>query len=438
MKLSIATTAIALIALQSSEAFAPNAGGRSIAHHTGSVLPTSIAVNQKNTVHFGASNDVNTQDEVEMLRNKARQLREEANELAKEQARKVAESAKKVFEKFDLNKDGSITVSELKQGLQKSMKTEIPESRIKKLVDFFDKNGDGKLQLNEFVSEDKLRNQLDFLIREEKALELVNSKQVRQAQEAEKLKETLMSIINEDEPTTSDKILSTVPYLLPLLESLQFAAFFAVKNPDNPLAQAAAVAYGVYRSIPLGGFISFVALAYLSTNPTLNRLVRFNMQQAIFLDIALFVPGFLSFLLGLVAAANSSLAPPPEALEYGSDAVVLAMLGSVTYASVSSLLGKTPDKLPIVSQAAKDRTITREMFENVGQFMGGKSDDKDENILGAILPVNQLTHELLTVKNTKLMTLIRSRYRELSQTRWILNPKVNLGGEGHDLSSVQT
>eukprot|EP00980_Cylindrotheca_fusiformis_P016417 scaffold4891_cov140-Cylindrotheca_fusiformis.AAC.14 len=379
MKISIPIAVISLAALKS-EAFAPNAGGRSIANIGGSSLPAFVGFkNQKNTVHFSTKNDVTTQDEVESLRGKARQLREEANVLATEQARKVSESVKKVFDKFDLNKDGSISASELKKGLQKSIKADIPQSRIQKLVDKFDKNGDGSLQLNEFVSEEKLRSQLDALIREEKAFELVNSKRVRQAQEAEKVKQMIISIINEDEPTTSDKILSVTPYLLPLLDSLQFAAYFAIKNPDNQLAQTAAVAYGVYRSIPLGGFLSFVALSYLSTNPTLNRLVRFNMQQAIFLDIALFVPGLLSFLVGIGAAYNSSLTPPMEAVEYASDAVVLAMLGSVAYASISSLLGKTPDKLPLVSQAAKSRTISREMFENVGQFIGIKSDEKDEN-----------------------------------------------------------
>jgi hypothetical protein len=39
--------------------------------------------------------------------------------------------------------------------------------------------------------------------------------------------------------------------------------------------------------------VAYGALSFLSANPRLNRLVRFNMQQAIFVDIALLFPGLL-------------------------------------------------------------------------------------------------------------------------------------------------
>jgi hypothetical protein len=45
----------------------------------------------------------------------------------------------------------------------------------------FDQNGDGILQMDEFVSVDKMRKQLDALIREEKGMELEESKRVQQA-----------------------------------------------------------------------------------------------------------------------------------------------------------------------------------------------------------------------------------------------------------------
>eukprot|EP00980_Cylindrotheca_fusiformis_P000283 scaffold66_cov115-Cylindrotheca_fusiformis.AAC.15 len=379
MKIQLTTISLSLIAFRYSEAFAPSTG-RSLA------TPSLLSKNARHAKTFRfatASGSVddrkNPEEEAERLRAMARQLREEASALAAEQANKVSEATKRAFAKFDLNKDGAISADELKAGLEKAFKNEIPYNRIKKLVDKFDQNGDGKLQMNEFVSVDKLRNQLDSLIREEKAIELSESKRVQQAKESEKLKEMLVSIINDDEPTASDKALSVAPYLLPLLDSLQFAAFFAVNHPDNVFAQAAAVAYGIYRSIPFGGFLAFFALSYFSTNPSLNKLVRFNMQQAIFLDIALFFPGILSFLYS-AAASNLPLNLPTEAIEYGSDAVVLAMLASIAYATASSLMGKTPDKLPVVSQAAKDRTITRDMFDDVGRFMGRKpNDDKDDN-----------------------------------------------------------
>jgi hypothetical protein len=83
------------------------------------------------------------------------------------------------------------------------------------------------------------------------------------------------------------------------------------------------------------------------------------MQQAIYLDVALFVPGVLALLYG-AAASNLPLNLPTEVIEYGSDAVVLAMIATIAYASASSLLGKTPDNLFMSKIDATDRPIQRE------------------------------------------------------------------------------
>jgi hypothetical protein len=377
MKLELKTITLSLFAIGSSNAFAPNTGRRIALSRPGLAIPPAAKTLRLATAD-GTLGDRNANNEVERLRAMAKILREEATTLAAEQARKVSESTQKAFSKFDLNKDGTISVDELKAGLEKAFKHEIPESRIKQLVDKFDQNGDGILQMDEFFSVDKMRNQLDALIREEKGIELEESKRVQQAEESEKLREMRMAILNDGEPTTTDKIVSVAPYVLPLLDSLQFAIFFASKHPDNVFAQVAGIAYTLYRSIPFGGFLALFGLSFLSSNPSLNRLVRFNMEQAIYLDIALFVPGFLAFLYS-AAASNLPLNLPTEAIEYGSDGVVLAMIATIAYASVSSLLGKTPDKLPFMSQATQDRMISPEMFDEEGRFIGvSRSEDEEE------------------------------------------------------------
>ena len=48
----------------------------------------------------------------------------------------------------------------------------------------------------------------------------------------------------------------------------------------NPLVVIMALLYGLYRSIPFLGFAAFYKINFLSGNPSMNRLVRFNMQQA--------------------------------------------------------------------------------------------------------------------------------------------------------------
>merc|ERR1711865_566455 len=165
------------------------------------------------------------------------------------------------------------------------------------------------------------------------------------------------------DPTQTEKILSVLPYLFPLLDSLQFGRFIINDNADNPIVGLLAV------------------LFTLSSNPGLNRLVRFNMQQAIFLDIALFFPGLLTAVIaGIGSVAGFTI---PEAANASSSTVIFGVLVvTVLYASTSSLLGISPNKIPFISQAVEDRMPTMDMFDEEGRFIprdDRSNDDKKDN-----------------------------------------------------------
>ena len=119
----------------------------------------------------------------------------------------------------------------------------------------------------------------------------------------------------------------------------------------------------------------------MSSNLSLNKLVRFNTQQAVFVDIALFLPGLLAAATGFIAS-GTGFEVPPGVTELGSDAVFGAVLLAIAYASASSALGITPDKIPFISQAVEDRMPTIDMFDENGRFSppemrdGEKKDDK--------------------------------------------------------------
>jgi len=289
----------------------------------------------------------------------------------------VTEIAMKAFAQFDLNNDGTISVDELKIGLEKATKHEITQDRIEKLLQQYDANSDGVLQMEEFAPVERLKNQLDSIVREEKVIALEEAKVLKQIEEQKQLQEMQMALVNDGEPTASDKVVSVLPYLFPLLDSLQFAGQWVTSHPDNVVAQVGAVAFTLYRSIPLSGFLAFFALNFFSGNLSLNRLVRFNMQQAIYLDLALIVPGIM---VGLLGAMGSGLGLPASEMvqEVLNDAVVLGTLATVAYASVSSLIGATPDQIPWVSNAAKGRMITPDMFDEEGKFVSqSRSGDED-------------------------------------------------------------
>ena len=397
MKINISNTALAVALLSSSgESFVTNPAqrgglssislspnnGRSVLSPTGSTAFGAVTRSSR-VRRFATSNtnvmspdSKNKDDEVQRLKAMAAKLRQEASTLEAEQKSLMSQAAERVFRKFDTDKNGEISVQELQQGLEKLFKMKLPEKRARQLIADFDINGDGTLQLDEFVGVDKLKNQLEALTRAERDLARQQAKQAQEEAQQAQLVEAQMELVNDKPPTASDKVLSVLPYLFPLLDGLQFARFLVEGNPDNPLAMAAVVSYALYRAIPLGGFLSFFALNFLSENPRINRLVRFNMQQAVWLDIALFTPALIAGLgFGLLNQLGVSI--PPSVVELSNDGMFLALLAAVGYSAVSSLLGETPNKLPFVSKRVEDRMITRDMFNSDGRFTPF---DKDGNL----------------------------------------------------------
>jgi hypothetical protein len=338
---------------------------------TGNFPTTSLSLSSKTTslqnTHSPEEQRI-ADDEIARLKSMAQKLRAEAAALEAERAQELANAASMAFEKFDKNNDGEITLEELKTGLEKILKTELSEERVKTIMLEFDVSGDGKLQVDEMVTVDQFRNKLEKIVQEEKRLAKEAAIAAKQEEEAAKLAEAFRTILNDGAPTTRDRIVSVLPYLFPLMDSLQFGRFLLVENADNPVVTALALLYAAYRSIPFSGFVAFFALNILSSNPGINRLVRFNMQQAIFLDIALFFPGLIAAIVGVVASgAGAQFSPAFN--ELANDVVFGTLLLTVAYSAVSSLLGISPNKIPFVSRAVEDRMPTVDMFDAEGRYI---------------------------------------------------------------------
>lgn len=291
----------------------------------------------------------------------------------------MAEAAERAFQSFDTNKDGEISVAELKEGLEKEFKTELSDKRVQELMKEFDASGDGALQLDEFVGIDIFRNKLELLAQEEKRLAQEAAEKAKREEVEAALALAKVEILNEKEPTTSDKILSVLPYFFPLFDGLQWGRFLlgAEGAESNPFVLALALLYAFYRSIPLSGFLSFLVLSFLGGNPSINRLIRFNMQQAIFIDIALFFPGLIGGLLGV-----TGLRLPGILNQIGSDFIFVTLLATIGYCSVSSLLGIAPNKIPLISQAVEDRMPSVDSFDLDAEgniIFRGREEEQDED-----------------------------------------------------------
>ena len=191
----------------------------------------------------------------------------------------------------------------------------------------------------------------------------------QKAEEEEKqaaLAAARLEILNEKEPTTSDRFVSILPYLFPLMDGLAYGRFLLSTEDAaaNPAVVFLAVLYGLYRAVPFSGFIAFFALNFLAGTPSINRLIRYNMQQAIFVDIALFFPGLAG---GLLGALNLNF--PTAIQELSTDAIFVTLLAVLGYCTVSSLFGVAPDKLPLISNSVNDRMPTIDMFDDSGSFI---------------------------------------------------------------------
>ena len=81
------------------------------------------------------------------------------------------------------------------------------------------------------------------------------------------------------------------------------------------------------------------------------------MQQAILVDIALIVPGLLAGLTGLAGNAFG-LSVPSGVQALGDDVVFATLMLTLAYATASSLLGQTPDKIPFISKSVEDQMNT--------------------------------------------------------------------------------
>jgi len=341
---------------------------------TSSYVPSNRS---RSFVIYSKAKDVEKDEEIDRLRSMAAKLRAEAASLEAERAQTLSEAANKAFLEFDLNKDGSVNLEELKIGLEKKLKIDLSDARVAEVMKTFDDSGDGELQPNEFVTIDKFRNKISEFARKEKLLVSEAKKIAIKEAENAKMAEAVMEQLNNKPPTNSDKLLSVLPYLFPLMDGLQYGRFL-FRDESNPIVALIAITFGIYRSIPFSGFLAFFALSILSGNFKINQLIRYNMQQSIYIDIALFFPSLLAAIGSL--ALNSLGAPiPKEVGEFGFDAVFLTLIITLAYCTVSSLLGVTPDKLPVISKAVNDRLPSIESFNEFNRVNTSKDKEKNDD-----------------------------------------------------------
>lgn len=219
------------------------------------------------------------------------------------------------------------------------------------------------LQFDEFRSLEEFRRKLEQLAGDERTAAQLAAMEAQKAKiEAKRLAEQaelLQQLVNDNPPTFSDRVVSLSPYLIPFFDVLPYGKQFAPNIENNPYTAFLAVLYHLYETIPFSGLLAFFALSLLSGNLSLNRLVRFNIQQAISIDIALILPGLVGGIASF-ALPYLGLIVTPELEETASAITFLFFSSLLLYSLITSLVfGTEPNKIPFISEQVEERLRLR-------------------------------------------------------------------------------
>ncbi len=143
--------------------------------------------------------------------------------------------------------------------------------------------------------------------------------------------------------TVPDRIFACLPYLLPLIDGLEFGQFLFRQFPilKQVILQPLIPLLLIYKGIPFAGLVIFFALYLVVVrNESMNHFIRFNAMQAILLDIVL-------ILCSLVLPFLTTALPIAFVSETLFNMVFLGMLAAFIYVVVQSLMGRYAEIPPI-------------------------------------------------------------------------------------------
>lgn len=150
----------------------------------------------------------------------------------------------------------------------------------------------------------------------------------------------------------ADRTFAALAYILPLYAGLTFGSFLFAEFPFMQfLALPALPLIILGGALPFGDFIIFLALLFfVIRNPNINYFIRFNVMQAILLDIALILINlimgyFLNPVLGSLGGGFM--------LQTLTNMFFLATIAAVGYGVFKSVQGNLANEIPAISEATK-------------------------------------------------------------------------------------
>ena len=243
--------------------------------------------------------------------------------------------------------------------MKEVMGSEVTDEQAQRLVQAMDLNGDGVIQPEE-LDFSAVQTLLKQFRKEMQTKEDAERTAAYASKEEELLRKEWEEFLASRPPRNEDTGLLTcigsiLAYALPLTDALRFGMFlFAAFPAIQPLLDLLVVPVVLVNALPfgLGYLILFFSMQALATNRDLPALLRYNLRQAITLDIGLVFMSLVGGLLqGSAALFNTPL--PLELVGVSSTAIYFAVTSACIYSIIVSLTGLFPKGLGIITEIAE-------------------------------------------------------------------------------------
>mmetsp|Transcript_50360 Transcript_50360/g.128157 ORF Transcript_50360/g.128157 Transcript_50360/m.128157 type:complete len:468 (-) Transcript_50360:125-1528(-) len=261
--------------------------------------------------------------------------------------------------------DGATSVGavDLQTRLKESESIDLTEEQTQQLVVACGRSQEdgGRLVFHELVNP-KFDAELQQLVSEIRAGNFAEAHQKQEevaasskaAAAAEPQQSSEASVPENTDTGTSTRILACLVYILTLADGFRIAVPLVMTQPIiavlfTPLALVSAL----ISAVPFGSGILFLLFVTLAQNKELPRLLRFNLEQAVLLDVALVVPNLL--VVGAIQAGA-----PDVGIVVGG-VFFVALLFVVAYCWSCSSTGEEPDGIPFISDTTKN-VVDRSSF----------------------------------------------------------------------------
>ncbi|CAJ1372851.1 unnamed protein product [Effrenium voratum] len=293
------------------------------------------------------------------LEKEAAKLRSEVADLEAQQEAARRKERQALFRVLDSDSDGELDARELQKGVKQVMGADVDDETAERLVKALDVNGDGKIQPEE-LDFNTVQRLLQEFRREMQSKEEAERTAAYANEEKDMLRAEWDQFLANRPARNDDTGLLTrlgafAAYLLPLTDALRFGMFlFAAFPAIQPLLNLLVVPVLLINALPFGlGYLAlFFGMQTLAANRELPALLRYNLRQAITLDVVLVFMG----LVGGVFQAIAGLAGSPIPLEISgglSTAIYLLVSACCVYSMVASLSGNYPKGLGPLSEIAE-------------------------------------------------------------------------------------